>query len=129
MATAPRPLRVLLVEDQFLPLTRMKKLVKASHGEVAAVCRNLADFRKQWPGLEFDLAIIDLHLSNQPGNRDGWMVATEINNSDRPRPIIICSKFNGKELWRTVLRMNYVRSMGKDVSLNQYLMTAYPPYS
>jgi hypothetical protein len=126
MATAPRPLRVLLVEDQFLPLTRLKKLIKSSRGEVAGICRSLADFRRQWTKFEFDLAIVDLQLGKSLDNRDGWMVATEINSSDRPRPIIICSKFNGKELWRTVPRMNCVRSMGKDATLNQYLMTAYP---
>lgn len=125
-STSARPLRVLIVEDQFLHRTKLKKLVKAGRGEVIGTCRDLAEFRELWPRIEVDLVIVDLHLGQKLDNRDGWMVATEINTSNKPRPVIICSKHNGKELWRTVPRMNYVVPMGKDVSLNQYLMTAYP---
>lgn len=126
ITSSPRPLRVLLVEDEFLPLAHLKKLVRASRGEVVGVCRDLEDFRRKWPKVEADLVIVDLGLGQSLDNRDGWMVATEIGNSSKPRPIIICSKYNGKELWRTVPRMKYVLPMGKDASLNQYLMTAYP---
>ena len=124
--TALRPLSILIVEDQFLPLARLKKLVKASRAEVAGVCRSLEDFRQRWADIEFDLAIIDLQLGKDLSNRDGWMVATEINTSSRPRPIIICSRFNSEELWRTVPRMNSVASMSKDAKLNEFLLTAYP---
>lgn len=125
-AAAPRPIRVLLIEDEFLPLSHLKKLVKASRGEVVGVCRNLIDFRRQWPNAEADLIILDIGLGQAKDNRDGWMVATDIGNSDKPRPIIISSKYNGQELWRTVPRMKYVLPMSKGASLNQYLMTAYP---
>ena len=126
ISATPRPIRVLIVEDQYLPLTRFKKLVKDSGGEVAGVCRNLADFRRQWPAIEVDLVILDIGLGPEKSNRQGWMVATDIGNSGRPCPIIISSVYNDQELWRTVPRLKCVVPMAKDASLNQFLMTAYP---
>lgn len=124
--SSPRPIRVLIVEDEFLPMRDFKQLVSDSKGVVAATCQNLADFRKQWPSIQADIAIVDLRLGKVKGNRDGWMVATEIGKSDKPMPIIICSSYNDKELWRTVPRHDYVVPMSKEIRLDQYLLIAYP---
>jgi hypothetical protein len=114
------------VEDEFLQMTDLKQLVRDSKGEVAATCRNLADFRRQWPAAKADIAIVDLRLGKAIENRDGWLVVTEISKSDKPMPIIICSSYNDEELWRTLPRYDNIATMGKDTSLNQYLITAYP---
>lgn len=125
-SSAPRPVRVLIVEDQHLAMADLKLLVHQSRGEVAATFRNLAEFRTGWPVVDADLAIVDLKLGRQAGNRDGWMIATEINSSERPMPILICSGYNDQEMWRQVPRHKYVLPMAKDASLSQYLMLAYP---
>jgi len=122
----PRPLRFLIVEDQVMPRKNFEQLVVDSHGEVAATCRNLADFQKMKHKIEADIAIIDLELGKQPGNRDGWIVADELRDAGRSMPIIICSSYNNFSTWEKTRDYRYISQMTKDPTLDQFLATSYP---
>lgn len=121
-----RPVRFLIVEDQHLPMQKLQQLVVASKGDVTTTCRNLADFNRKKSSIDADIAIIDLHLGTETGNRDGWKVVEAIKASGRPIPIIICTSYNNVETWSGTSMFKYVTQMSKDSSLDDFLTTAYP---
>lgn len=118
-----RPLRFLIVEDQVLPRKNFEQLVADSHGVVAATCRNLAEFRRIKHKIKADVAIIDLELGKERGNRDGWIVADEIIASEQPMPIIICSSYNNLSTWSKTPNYRYLARMTKDPTLDEFIGT------
>lgn len=121
-----RPVRFLIVEDQVLPRKNFEQLVTNSHGIVAATCRNLAEFQEKKHEIEADIAIIDLELGKERGNRDGWLIADTLRDAERPMPIIICSSYNNFNTWNKMPDYRYISQMSKDPTLDQFLATSYP---
>lgn len=122
----PRPLRFLIVEDQVMARKNFEQLVIDSHGVVAATCKNLAEFCAKKEDIEADIAIIDLELGNEKGNRDGWIIADEIRDAQRSMPLIICSSYNNFGTWNKLSDYPYISQMSKDPTLDQFLATSYP---
>lgn len=122
----PRPVRVLIVENQYAAQQKLMQLVQESNGMVVAACNDIEDFRKQWLKVEVDLVLLNPQLQPDPYNGDGWTIATVIGKSEKPLPIIICSEINNEKIWRKIPGFKFMVQMSIDASLSQFIATAYP---
>ena len=122
----PRRLRVFLLEDDFLARKYLTEVLESAMMEVTESCSNLTEFRARWVSTRCDLAVIDLKLGAQRGNRDGWMAATEIGLSNHPVPVLICSNYLKKpDDWREVPRYRSVAKLPKQPTVDELLRVAY----
>lgn len=122
----PRPIRVLIVENRYVPQQRLMQLVQESKGVVVATCYDINDFKIQWPKIQVDMVLLNPILDSGSDNQAGWKIAAAIGKSKRSRPIIICSDSNNDKIWGRIPGFKFMVQMSTDASLSQFIATAYP---
>lgn len=122
----PRPVRYLIVEDNYLHRKKLEQMVVDSHGVVAGYCADLDDFNRKWPEMDADVAIVDLQLGLESSNRDGWMVLDQLANPARPRPVLIRTGYNQFDTWRKLSDYPFARQLGKGGNLDDFIASVYP---
>lgn len=122
----PRPVRYLVVEDEFLQQKALEQLITDSHGTVAGVCPDLETFSRRWPEIDADVAIVDLKLGQSRSNRDGWEVLTQLADPKRSRPVLLRTSYNEFTTWNKVSDYPYARQLGKGGNLDDFIAAVYP---
>lgn len=118
-----RRLKIVLVEDDYRLLEGLKRDLEQLEMEVVGAYENLLEFNAKTPGLDFDLAIIDLQLDNDDSrNRDGWKAINTLTKT-RAFPIIIHTSHGRDEAWKRLERHPTI-SFIKKMTNRSELMTA-----
>ena len=107
--------KILIIEDSSRDYRQLAKLVAQAGYAPSPQITSLKAFT-EWKQ-HFDLAIVDLELQGQPGNRDGRKIAAALKGK---RPVIIHTNFPDTTLDRIADPAAYVLAMMKPSHLSAW---------
>lgn len=115
--------KILIVEDEYNVAKSLERDLVDMGMEVVGNFRNLPKFNEGYPGLVFDLAIIDLQLDDKDGsNRAGWEIVDRIAKSGF-FPVIIHSSHGRNEILKRIGDRRNI-TLVKKITGRSELMTA-----